>query len=292
MFLHPARLEQILAQVLDTPGNLIHIIPVSGGSINRSFKITTENNGHFFCKINAWSAFPSLFEKEKSGLNLLKRSGTVKVPDVVSCGRKEDLQWLILEWIDQKPPSNSCLAVFGKQLATLHMLSADKFGLSEDNYMGSIPQSNWQHKDWPTFFIEERLKPQLKLAIQNKWLRQENIREFETVYKKIPDIFNEEKPCFLHGDLWAGNFLCSNDDQPVLIDPACYYGHRSVDLAMTTLFGGFGKNFYEIYNHYFPLPFNHKEQWQLANLYPLLIHLNLFGGSYLSSILDIVSRFK
>jgi protein-ribulosamine 3-kinase len=287
-----ASLEQILETVFDEPAKLIHISPVSGGSINRSFKITTKNRQRYFCKINAWSAFPELFEKEKSGLFLLQESGLIRIPSVISSGRKEDLQWLILEWIDQKPADGPCFEVFGAQLAALHKITADKFGLSGDNYMGSIPQSNKQHDDWPAFYIEERLRPQLKMATQNKFLHPENIRRFESVFNKIPEIFNEEKPCLVHGDLWAGNFLCSTDDQPVLIDPACYYGHRSMDLAMTTLFGGFGKKFYEVYNHHYPFPANYKEQWQLANLYPLLIHLNLFGSSYLGSLLEIVSRFK
>ena len=86
--------------------------------------------------------------------------------------------------------------------------------------------------------------------------------------------------------------MCNENSQPVLIDPAVYFGHRSMDLAMTTLFGGFAKLFYESYNYHFPLPGNYDEQWEVCNLYPLLIHLNLFGSSYLGQIEDTLRKFN
>ena len=286
------KLEQIISSRLGESMKILRVSPVSGGSINRCFRIETEKKRIFFCKTNSWSAFPGLFEKEKSGLQMLGGSGLVRVPSIISCDREQDLQLLILEWIDQKSPGNSCFEKFGAQLAALHGLTQAKFGLSEDNYVGSIPQSNRQHALWSTFFIEERLRPLLEMAIRKKLLRTENIPDFECVFSKIPGIFDEQRPCLVHGDLWSGNFLCTEDDQPLLIDPACYFGHRSMDLAMTTLFGGFEKNFYEAYNHHYSFPSNYQEQWQVCNLYPLLIHLNLFGSGYLGSILEIVNRFK
>ena len=287
-----AILEETLRGIYGESTKIIRISPVAGGSINQSFRLDLESKLRLFCKTNSWSAFPALFEKEKSGLLLLGSSGLVQVPAIISCAKHQDLQFLVMEWIDQKTPRNSCFETLGSQLAALHKLKEARFGFGEDNFMGSFPQSNKQHHDWAGFLTEERLKPQLAMAIQKKLLSRENIAQFETVFIKIPGIFNEEEPCLLHGDLWSGNFLCSIDEQPVLIDPACYYGHRSMDLAMTTLFGGFGKKFYEAYAYHYPLPSNYREQWEIASLYPLLIHLNLFGSSYLRSILEIIRRFR
>ncbi|HVF97476.1 MAG TPA: fructosamine kinase family protein, partial [Flavisolibacter sp.] len=118
------------------------------------------------------------------------------------------------------------------------------------------------------------------------------LRQFENIDKRLEEIFEEEKPSLLHGDLWSGNFMCNLKGEPVLFDPAVYYGHRSADLAMTTLFGGFKPSFYEAYHHHFPLPANYKEQWAACNLYPLLIHLYLFGTRYLSQIEETLRQFQ
>ena len=127
--------------------------------------------------------------------------------------------------------------------------------------------------------------------MQNHLLENQDIDRFESLYTKLENVYIEENYSLLHGDLWSGNYICDRDKNPVLIDPAVYYGSRHMDLAMTTLFGGFDKKFYEVYNHYHPLPSNYRMIWDICNLYPLLIHLNLFGRSYLSSILSIIRQF-
>jgi fructosamine-3-kinase len=135
------------------------------------------------------------------------------------------------------------------------------------------------------FFVEKRLQPLVDQCLSRQLLFPEHRKKFERLNSLLAEIFNEEqKPAFLHGDLWSGNFMCSENSEPVLIDPAVYYGHPSVDLGMTTLFGGFAPAFYDAYNYHSPFPKNHKQQWQACNLYPLLIHLLLFGRSYLSQI--------
>ncbi|HYE56422.1 MAG TPA: fructosamine kinase family protein, partial [Chitinophagaceae bacterium] len=146
--------------------------------------------------------------------------------------------------------------------------------------------------NWCDFFREKRLQPQIDLAKRQELLSAQLLSSFEKLYKKLPDIFPTEAMSLLHGDLWSGNFLCGEAATPVLIDPAVYYGHRSMDLAMTTLFGGFDQRFYEAYAHWYPLPANYAEQWEVCNLYPLLIHLNLFGQGYLSSIAAALRRFR
>jgi fructosamine-3-kinase len=159
------------------------------------------------------------------------------------------------------------------------------FGLGHNNYIGSLPQSNTPSADWTSFFINQRLQPQLKLSVDQGLLDPSAVRKFEALYQVLPEIFAEDRssqpfghpPGLLHGDLWSGNILCDENSQPVLIDPAVYYGHPGMDLAMTTLFGGFGPGFYEAYNHHYPFSANYRQQWEICNLYPLLVHLNLFG---------------
>ena len=131
-----------------------------------------------------------------------------------------------------------------------------------------------------------------EICISKKLLTTQHQKAFDNLFKKLPFIFNDnEKPALLHGDLWSGNFMCNSQQQPVLIDPASHYSHRSMDLGMTTLFGGFDPSFYEAYHYYFPMPPNYKDQWLICNLYPLLIHLLLFGNSYLPQIQQTLHKF-
>lgn len=264
--------------------------PVGGGSINQAYKLSTPTR-HYFCKINSRSRFPSLFEREKQGLQLLAQHQVIRVPEVLYVTTTNDHQVLLMEWIEQGLKTNTFWKNFGKQLAALHHRQASHFGLDTGNYMGSLPQANTPHTDWPAFFIHQRLQPQIKLALQQRLLEPSQVQLFENLYQKIPGIFPSEPPCLLHGDLWSGNYLCDDKEQPVLIDPAVYYGHRSIDLAMTTLFGGFDPLFYESYHHHYPLPANYRQQWEICNLYPLLVHLNLFGKSYLADILHTIRRY-
>ena len=268
-------------------------IRVGGGSINDTYRIEC-HQFNFFCKFNSAKKFPGLFEKEKNGLEFLRMTHTVRVPEIVWCGTSEDKQILILEWIDQGSRTEAFWKKFGEGLAALH--SSDRpgptmYGFPENNYMGALPQDNTPSNDWVEFFINRRLKPQIALGCNNRLLTQKNVDLFEQLYEKLDYIFPPEKPAALHGDLWSGNYLCANNSEPVLIDPAVYYGHRSIDLGMTKLFGGFDEIFYEAYDYHFPLPNNADEQADICNLYPLLIHLNLFGSGYLNSIVSILKRY-
>ena len=266
---------------------------VGGGSINDSFRIESDNL-KFFCKINSAEKFPGLFEKEKNGLEFLSRTKSIRVPEVVWCGTFEDQQILILEWIEQGLRTEAFWKKFGERLAALHSSDRDgptMHGYHENNYMGALPQDNTQSNNWVEFFITRRLKPQIALACNNRLLTHKEVDLFEQLYMRLDSIFPMEQPATLHGDLWSGNYLCGRNSEPVLIDPAVYYGHRSMDLGMTKLFGGFDQAFYEAYDYHFPLPMNADEQSDICNLYPLLIHLNLFGSGYLSSIREILKRF-
>ena len=232
-----------------------------------------------------------MFEKEKSGLQLLSSQKIIRVPTVIGTFIENDYQFLLLEWIDQGQRSDRFWAFFGEQLAALHSIPCSYAGLQEDNYMGALPQVNHPSPNWIDFFIRQRLEPQIKLAIDAKLLPSQHQKQFDGLCKELPGIFPMNNLCLLHGDLWSGNFLCDHSGMPVLIDPAVYYGHPSIDLGMTTLFGGFDPLFYESYNHQIPFPSNYRKQWEICNLYPLLIHLNLFGKGYLQSIISTIQYY-
>jgi protein-ribulosamine 3-kinase len=264
---------------------------VGGGSINSAFQILTKPNKRWFGKFNNAEQFPGLFIKESNGLALLRKLGPIGVPATILCTVTEGVQVLLLEWIDEGLRTVDFWRRFGQQLALQHQVTHLTFGLNEDNYMGALPQDNTLTPTWAEFFIQRRLEPQIRLATDAGLLDSSALGHFRRLYPRLPDFFPPEPPSLLHGDLWSGNFLCDASGQPVLIDPAVYFGHRNMDLAMTTLFGGFEPAFYEAYNEMYPFPPGYREQWEIANLYPLLIHLNLFGSAYSRNILHTIRRF-
>lgn len=282
-----ALLQAFLSEAV-SPAGPLRMQAVGGGSINETYRIGWGDR-RYFGKLNSASKFPQLFQKEKAGLRLLSSQGILRTPDVVACGEKNGRQVLLLEWIEPGERTKNFWQTFGERLARLHRVSAPFFGLTEDNYMGSVPQSNRRHPTWPRFFWEERLQPLLALCRHH--LSGTHVGRFETLAARLEEIFADEPPSLVHGDLWSGNFLCSTDGEPVLIDPAVAFGHRSVDLGMTTLFGGFPPPFYDAYRYHFPLPANDEEQRAVCNLYPLLVHLYLFGRSYLAPVEKTLERF-
>lgn len=320
----PADIANLLLRAFsglpDPPAGPFTIRPVGGGSINETFQVSTKDNtsgmglfenypipgrnandgpsaserssqGRWFCKFNDSVKYPGLFVTESRGLDLLARQNIVRIPLTIACTVLDERQVLILEWIPQGTPDTRFWRLFGEQLAALHHITGPQFGLDHDNYMGALPQTNTPNPSWPDFFIHQRLEPQVRLASDNGLLPHTARDQFQRLYRQLPALFPPEPPSLLHGDLWSGNFLCDDQNRPVLIDPAVYYGHRSIDLAMTTLFGGFDQPFYDAYTWHYPLPSNYRQQWTIANLYPLLIHLNLFGTSYLPNILHTIQTF-
>lgn len=259
-------------------------LPIGGGNINETYRLTF-NHKKLFCKINCATKFPHLFLKEQAGLELIATQGIIKTPTPLTCFETAGYQILLIEWIEEGERTENFWKKFGEQLAAMHHVTNESFGLDESNNMGSVPQQNNPQRDWITFFIQQRLKPMIRRCDGKNLLTSKNHQQFEKLSTNLTSFFEQtEMPSLLHGDLWSGNLMCSKAGQPVVIDPAVYYGHRSMDLAMTTLFGGFHKSFYDAYNYHVPFPKNYKEQWAVCNLYPLLIHLYLFGSSYLPQI--------
>jgi protein-ribulosamine 3-kinase len=263
---------------------------VSGGSINHAFKLETTSR-NYFLKFNVEKKYPRMFEAEAMGLSLLRNTKTLIIPDVVATGEASGNSFLILEWIEPGKRKRSFWKDFGNQLAQLHKNTTTNFGLDHDNYIGSLAQSNRQHSSWIDFFIEERIGQQIELASDSGNINSAMVNQFEKLFLKLPGIFPEEKPSLLHGDLWSGNFMVTADGSPALIDPAVYYGHREMDLAMAKLFGGFDPEFYDSYRVSFPLSAGFESRVDIYNLYPLLVHVNLFGGGYVQQVKSILSRF-
>ncbi len=212
--------------------------PVSGGDISKAYLLKTESE-RFFCKVNQGKDAHKMFLAEKRGLEAIAQTKSIAVPKVLLCEKQEVSGLLLMEYIESKNASQKEMELLGHQLAALHRFSASKnFGWETDNFIGSLPQSNKEHSYWTKFYVEERLLPQLKLARDSGKLNTGEIPSEERIIKSCENLFPDIKPALLHGDLWSGNYLISEKGEPFLIDPATYYGHFEVDLAMTRLFGG------------------------------------------------------
>ncbi len=280
-------LQDKLIETFGIDFKIYELVPVYGGDINQSYKIKT-SHGDFFIKLNDAQLFPGMFEKEAHGLQAIQKTGSIRVPRVVKCGETGDTAFLLMEYIEEGKKAGNFWENFGRQLADMHRHTEKFYGFYEDNYIGSLLQFNTPDPSWVNFYIEQRLKPQIKMAANNQKLDIDMLDAFERLFDKLHDLLPDEFPHLLHGDLWNGNFLTAKDGTPVLIDPAVYYGNREVDLAMTKLFGGFDEKFYQAYNEAYPLLSGWEERIPIYQLYPLLVHVNLFGGGYADSIRRIL----
>ena len=263
---------------------------VGGGSINQAAKLDY-GKASYFVKWNSASRFPRMFELEANGLQALSEPGVIRVPKVLATGDAESDAFLVLEHIESGPKSADFWQTFGVQLANLHKQSHKLFGFKEDNYIGSLFQSNSQLRSWSDFYVINRLDAQLEMAFNDGKFHTSVSRSFNKLYKQIESIIPEEQPALIHGDLWSGNYLVGPEGEPVLIDPAVYYGHREMDLGMMHLFGGFSSELFEAYDKAFPLAEGWRERIPIHQLYPLLVHVNLFGGGYVNQVENILRRF-
>tara|TARA_Y100000589_G_scaffold70913_2_gene63234 strand:- start:4778 stop:5617 length:840 start_codon:yes stop_codon:yes gene_type:complete len=260
--------------------SLINIVTLSESFFNSTFKLNT-NKGSFFIKYNS-KPKTDFFKKEFDGLKKIEASNTFLVPKII-CFTDN---FIIMDFVNRSIAKKKHWEKLGANLAKLHYNSNDYFGLEYDNYIGDLNQSNTKCLSWSEFFINERLIPQIKKNDFSK----NDFKMFDKLFYVVEKNFPKENPSLLHGDLWNGNFMFSKDDCFV-IDPAIYYGFREVDIAMSKLFGGFDQVFYDAYIYSFPLENDWKDRIDLCNLYPLLVHLNIFGNSYYNSIISIIKRY-
>jgi protein-ribulosamine 3-kinase len=263
-------------------------LQVTGGDINSTYKLLGANKS-YFVKLNLPDLLP-MFEAERAGLVELSKTQTVRIPSAIACGSTNAHSFLVLENIDFGKSSLKSDRILGQQLAHLHLLPQPYFGWHRHNTIGSTPQPNNRCESWLTFWREQRLCFQLKLAA-NKGYGGRLQTSGDQLLSDMDAFFtdNHAKPALLHGDLWAGNAAVDECGNPVIFDPACYYGDRETDLAMTELFGGYSQDFYAAYQDNYPLDKNYSKRKPLYNLYHLLNHLNLFGRSYLRQCENIIS---
>lgn len=263
---------------------------VSGGSINEAARLETEAHGTCFLKWNRGTG-DGMFRAESLGLQKLREAGSgLRIPRTLSFGEAGGTGYLLMEFVEEGGPAEGAAERFGRRLAALHGNTRDTFGLDHDNFIGRLPQSNRSHERWHDFFREERLEPQVRRAVDDGRLSQNTARAFQRLYGKLAGIIPEEPPSLLHGDLWGGNYYWGPDGEAVIYDPAVYYGHREIELAFTRLFGGFPEAFYRAYEEEHPLEPGFDGRVDLHNLYPLLVHTNLFGGSYARRVESMVNR--
>lgn len=255
----------------------LRMTPVGGGSINDTYLI--ELSGERFFLKRARSHHPEMFAKEVRGLEAMRAGeGSYRIPEVYYQNEEE----LLLEFIETRVTVAEDDEAAGRALAEMHRMRQAQFGWFEDNYIGSLPQSNTPSETWERFFLEQRIAPLLRGANVLPEDQVENVLSEVAIYirYKVPS----EHPVLLHGDLWSGNRMTAIDGTPVWVDPAVYAGHREMDIAMTKLFGGFGQRFYDAYHESLSLEDNWKERIALCNLYPLLVHVHLFGLSYAGQV--------
>jgi len=303
-------IEAALAEA-GRPATITGSRPVVGGCIHRAEIVTLEGGaggptkktetteqaepaGELFVKSNTGAEAAAMFDTEAEGLRALAAPGAIRVPRDPLPGTAGDLSFLAMEAIPTGRPGTGFFGDFGRRFARLHRATrGTRCGFDRDNFIGSTPQPNGWMDDWVELFRTRRLGFQIDLARERGLSDPELDRLMDRLLDRLDEWIDlpDEPTCLLHGDLWSGNYLADSHGEPVLVDPAVYYGHREADLAMTELFGGFPPAFYRAYEEEWPLPSGSSERRRLYQLYHLLNHLNLFGGGYRDQAIAIARRF-
>ncbi|MFL6624034.1 MAG: fructosamine kinase family protein [Sulfurifustis sp.] len=267
-----------IAAAVGKPVAVNAVRPMSGGCINTAVVIETET-GPYFVKLNEPSRL-DMFTAEAEGLRALAATHAVRVPTPICSGVEEDQAFLVLEYLQIARLTDETQGSLGRRLAQLHRHAARRYGWHRDNTIGSTPQSNAWTDSWTEFFRDRRLRPQLERA-GSEGYRRVSVRG-EHLLARLHALLRDHDcaPSLLHGDLWSGNAAALPTREPVIFDPAVYYGDRETDLAMTELFGGFARAFYDAYEAEWPLAPGYEVRRALYNLYHILNHLNLFGAGY------------
>ncbi len=271
------------------PFKLLTAQPLSGGDINAAYRLQSEDRG-FFVKLNTPTRV-AMFEAEAAGLEALSQTQAIRVPKLIAFGKTAEHAFLVLEYISLKNLNTHSEQLLGQQLAQLHLQKQPYFGWHRDNTIGSTTQVNGRYDDWLIFWPEQRLGYQLSLAAAKGYGgRLQTLGE--KLCADLKPLFSgyQPQPALVHGDLWGGNAAADDQGNPVIYDPACYFGDRETDLAMTELFGGFSPAFYQAYQAVYPSEPGYVNRKTLYNLYHILNHLNLFGQGYLHQAENMIGK--
>lgn len=278
-----AALSEMLGEEVATARQL------EGGDINEAYAVSLRDGRSIFVKTHPRPP-AGMFAAEARGLCWLREVDAIRVPEVIGHSDSEPA-FLALELIATAPRVRGFDEQLGRQLAALHAFGADGFGLDHDNFIGRLPQRNARHADWASFYWCERLEPQIERACAHGLLDAETRSLCRSLETLLPERVGPPEPAArLHGDLWGGNLHVDSNGAPCLIDPAVYGGHREMDLAMMRLFGGFGPRTFAAYEEATPLAEGAAERVALYQLYPLLVHVNLFGPGYVSAVREALRR--
>ncbi|MDX2271187.1 MAG: fructosamine kinase family protein [Cyanobacteriota bacterium] len=290
MIAHPfwRAVAQHISVVIGDPYTIQNVRGVGGGSINSAYQVTGRRANHpqdYFVKCHQTSHL-AMFEAEAAGLLALAATQTVRVPQPICWGSQDEQAYLVLEYLALGSLKADTAVQLGNQLAALHRHHHTQFGWHRHNTIGSTPQINTWRDSWVDFYRDHRLGYQGQLAQKQGFMGENLSRRFQPLLERLGDFFVDYQPqaSLLHGDLWSGNYGCTEEGDPVIFDPAPYYGDRESDLAMTELFGGFPADFYRAYQTTYPLDVGYRRRQPLYQLYHLFNHLNLFGGSYLGQV--------
>ena len=280
-------LEQQISQATGHEFQIANNLAIGGGCINAALKLGGDDHSYFIKTNHARYAY--MFEAEAEALREMAAAGTVRVPAPVCYGEFGSQSYVVMEYLELGGSAD--MGAFGRQFAAMHRVTADQFGWRIDNTIGSTPQPNTPTDDWIDFWREQRLGFQLRTAAANGYGGKLQ-RLGERLLADMPLLFSnhDPEPSMLHGDLWGGNYGALHNGTPVIFDPAFYYGDREADLAMTSLFGGFGGRFYAAYNEAWPLDAGYELRQVFYNIYHIINHLNLFGGGYHGQAVSMIER--
>lgn len=290
-------MEEALSALFGKDVRIAESRPVMGGDVNRACVLKLTNGRQIFAKLNTLEN-GDIFTAEAAGLCAIAATGAIGTPDILGSGvdTEKKCSFLLMEYIESGSRVRDYWETFARQLADVHRAVTDeltagrKYGFVRDNYIGIRKQKNQVYDSWTAFFRDCRLAPQLEAA--GSCFDKTERKKITVLLDRVEEILVEPAyPSLLHGDLWAGNFITGTDGRAWLIDPAAYVGHREADIAMTELFGGFPRTFYDAYREAAPMQAGYEDRRDLYNLYHLLNHLNMFGGSYLSGVKRILNRY-
>jgi len=260
---------------------------LAGGDINDAYQVTMVDGSRLFAKTRAKPP-PGMYVREAEGLAWLREADAIATPEVIAATE----QLLLLSWVERAAPARDYDVQLGHGLARLHAAGAPRVGLAVDNYIGDLPQCNAARATWSEFYRDCRLMPLVARARERGRLGAQHTRAFERLYEHLPELCGEPEPVArVHGDLWSGNVHVGPLGEPVLIDPSVYGGHRELDLAMLQLFGSPSPSFFAAYDEVWPRAPGYAERVALYQLYPLLVHVNLFAHGYVKLLESALANY-